>query len=175
MQIKKTFYISLAFILFLLISIAFFDYYVLNKKIIMVSNDILSMRKQSETLRSRLAYSAFMEKEGRRMIKERQRLETFHSFHDTLEFINFLEESAKISGNQIKVTIREGKKQLFTVQLTGSFNSLITFLIRLENISAEIDLAHIIREENDTLAPNEIKPIKTELIITPSQALPSIL
>lgn len=175
MEIKKTFYVSLIFTMLSLISIAAFDYYALNKKIVVTSNNILLIRKQSETLKSRLAYSAFMEKEGRRVITERERLETFHSFNDTLEFINFLEENARASGNEIKVSIQEGGKQLFTLQLGGSFNGLLNFLIRLENIPAQIELTHIIKETGNSLNLNEIKSIKTELIIAPFEPLPSIL
>lgn len=183
MKIKKTFYIFLSFVLLLIISIALFDYYVLNKKIITVSNDIRAIRKKSETIKSRLIYVSSMKKEEERITIERQRLKTVRSFSDALEFLNFLEESAGSSGNQIKVTIQEGKIQLFNVQLSGSFNSLINFLIRLEDIPAEIQLNHIISDktpffiskEGNTAVSNEVKSIRTEIIITPLQALPSIL
>lgn len=182
---RLKFYISLFFILVLIISIALFDYYALNKRIIAMSSNIIDVRKQSEILKSRLTYLSFIEKEEKRMIRERQRLEVFHSFNDTLEFISFLEENAESSGNQIKVTIKEGGTQSFNVQLGGSFNSLINFLIRLENIPAEIRLNHIISERRSSFIPggengitvnsSEAVSIKTELTIIPSQELPSIL
>ena len=183
MQFKKTFYISLFSVALLLAGIAWFDYRVLYKEIVFISNDIIGVRRKIEILSARLGYLPLIEKEGKRILIDSKQLEAPHSFKDALEFLDFLETSAQNSGSQIKISTQGGQTQIFNAQLTGSFNNMLNFLIRLEDIPAQIQLKHIVKEkkqntsslfsqDSHTSDSRGEEFLRTELTITPSQDLP---
>lgn len=69
-----------------------------------------------------------------------------------LDVLFFLEEQAKATDNEVLVDIQEADEVTFNVRLTGTLNSLLSFLSRIEPLPAKIELTSIRRQEG--LLPN---------------------
>lgn len=139
----RALYILVAGIAIIAVFFIWFDYRFLYTNIVSLSGEITRMRQESSYLRGRLFYFPLVENEEHRMKREQEKFRVFPSFAAPLDFLFFLEETAKASGNQIHIAVQEGKTQTFTVSITGSFNDLQRFLVRLKTTAIEIQLKRI--------------------------------
>jgi len=164
MRHSRSFYLSLLFLTLSALAIIWFDYKILFNSVIPTSDRIVGMRRETQFLRARMQYLPFIKNEELRMLKEQENLKMLQPFSTPLEFLYFLEETAKLSGSQIRVNVQEGKVSAFKVELSGSFNNLLHFLIRVGLTPTNIQLSHIMKKAVN----NERVTLITNLTLIPS-------
>jgi hypothetical protein len=163
-------YTSLIIITLIVLGIVWFDYQILFKEVAATSNQIVDIRKSVGYLRARTQYLPVIENERNRMLQEQSKLgQAFYSYNDPLEFLYAVEDTARRSGNTIDVTIQnsQGPNPVFRVQITSSFNELLSFLLPLGRIPATIDLNQIVLDPS----ADDATRIKTDLTLTPNLPL----
>lgn len=163
LDLRTKFYLFLFLAVMAAGVIIWLDWKILFKNIVSTSNQTVAFRKEIEYLRTRMQYLPFIKNEARRVALQRQNLKVFHSFGSPLEFLYFLEGAARDSGNLIQVSVKEGSNPAFAVRLSGSFNSLLDFLMRLGITPAQIQLQQMVKATSLDASTS----LHTELTITP--------
>lgn len=141
-----------------------FDYTILFQKISLYSGRISEHRKEIQLLQSRMEFIPFFKNEERRVVYERTRLTKQASFSEGFEFLTYLEQVAKQTDNDITVNIQENPTLSVSVQLEGSFNSLLDFLLMVGQTETTVELGKVARSAG--------QDIQTDLFLIPTITKP---
>lgn len=165
---RHSFYILIIIALISAAGIIWFDYGVLLRSITTTSHVIIQTRQQIDMMDQREAYLPIAKKGLASAMMQKENLDIITSFSNGLEFINFLEEIARDSGNELTFDVTESATPTFRVQLTGSFNNLILFLRKMSVAPTSIQLFAITRGPAD----DQGTVLTSDISLTPIFSLP---
>lgn len=137
-----------------------FDYSILFKKVSLYSGLVSEHRKEIQLLRSRMEFMPFFKNEERRIMHERRKLTRQATFSEGPAFLTYLDQTARETGNEISLSVQEKPTVIVSVQLEGSFNTLLDFLLLINQTDTLVQLTKITRSGS--------KGIKADLFLTPS-------
>ncbi len=137
--LKKKFYLYLFLVTTAFSLIVMFDYRFIFPELITKSQIIIDLRKKIQNFeKQNYVFDAF-QKEKEKIIAGRKKIEkVFPKISSPLDFLYFLENTARKTNNDIKVKIKEADPPVFSLEVTGSFNSIIKFLAVLETMPLKI-------------------------------------
>ncbi len=157
-------YILWGIVIFITLISLWFDYTMLFQKISLYSGLISEHRKEIQLLQSRMEFLPFFKNEQQSVMRERNQLTKQTTFSDGPEFLTYLDKTAKETGNKITLNVQETPTVIVSVQLEGSFNGLLDFLLMARQTATVIQLNKIARSATEG--------IKTDLFLTPALSKP---
>lgn len=168
LQVKTKFYGSLAITALLGLAILWFDLRILLPEIVQTSRDIQDIRRQTQIFDTRITHLNLFRQEFNHAKREQESFKALASFSDGLTFLEYIKDLARESGNKASIQTQEDKTTLFRVQLTGTFDSLLDFLILVSATPVQIELNQVTKQES-ALAQGELR---SSLTLIPSFSQP---
>ncbi len=142
--LKKKFYLYIFISTIAFSLIVMIDYRFIFPALIIKSQSITDVRKEIQNFEKQNYVFENFEKEKEKVAAGRKKIEeVYPHVSSPLDFLYFLEDTARKTNNDIKVKIKEADPPLFSIEITGSFGNIIKFLAVLETMPLKITFNNI--------------------------------